>query len=98
MSENLYQDAWNYALDELHKKYISEDRESEFLFNFNINYVSDDKNIITVSVQSPFMKNQVTSKGSLNIIQNKIREITGLDLTLDCIIKAENKSTEKKVK
>ena len=96
MSENLYQDAWNYALDELHKKYISEDRESEFLFNFNINYVSDDKNIITVSVQSPFMKNQVTSKGSLNIIQNKIREITGLDLTLDCIIKAENKPSEEK--
>ena len=96
MSENLYQDAWNYALDELHKKYVSEDRESEFLFNFNINYVSDDKNIITVSVQSPFMKNQVTSKGSLNIIQNKIREITGLDLTLDCIIKAENKPSEEK--
>jgi chromosomal replication initiator protein len=99
MSENLYQDAWNYALDELHKKYISEDRESEFLFNFNINYVSDDKNIITVSVQSPFMKNQVTSKGSLNIIQNKIREITGLDnLTLDCIIKNESKPSEEKNK
>ena len=33
----------------------------EFDFNFNINYVSDDNNVITVSVPSLFMKNQVIS-------------------------------------
>ena len=79
MAQNIYKDAWNYALDELRKQYISEDRENEFVFNFNINYVSDDNNVITVSVPSLFMKNQVNSKGSLNIIKNKIHELTGLN-------------------
>ena len=45
MAQNIYKDAWNYALDELRKQYISEDRENEFVFNFNINYVSDDNNV-----------------------------------------------------
>lgn len=97
MSKNIYQEAWNYALEELHNQYISEDRENEFLFNFNVNYVEDDNNVITVSVPSPFMKNQVTTKGSLNIIQNKIREVTGLNnLVLDCIVKSESESSEEK--
>lgn len=96
MAQNIYQEAWNYALEELHNQYISEDRENEFIFNFNISYVSDENNKITVSVASPFMKNQVTTKGSLNIIQNKIREITGLnDLVLDCIINNETKTESK---
>ena len=90
MAQNIYQEAWNYALKEIHNQYVSEDRENEFIFNFNINYVSDDNNTITVSVASPFMKNQVTTKGSLNIIQNKIREITGLNnIVLECIIEKE---------
>ena len=94
MAQNIYKDAWNYALDELRKQYISEDRENEFDFNFNINYVSDDNNVITVSVPSLFMKNQVISKGSLNIIKNKIHELTGLNnLTLECII--NNETSEK---
>lgn len=99
MAENIYKEAWKCALDELHEQYISEDRENEFLFNFNINYVSDDNNVITVSVPTPFMKNQVTTKGSLNIIQNKIREITALDnLVLNCIVNNENKNSESSLK
>ena len=97
MAQNIYEDAWNYALEELHKQYVSEDREREFFFNFNVNYVEDDNNKIIVSVPSPFMKNQVISKGSLNIIQNKIREVTGLNnLILDCIVKSESESSEEK--
>ena len=34
MSKNMYQEAWNYALEELHNQYISEDRENEFIFNY----------------------------------------------------------------
>ena len=95
MSKNMYQEAWNYALEELHNQYVSEDRENEFIFNFNINYVGDENNIITVCVPSPFMKNQVTTKGSLEIIQNKLREVTGLnDLTLDCIVNKDFKPAD----
>ncbi|MCQ2601428.1 MAG: chromosomal replication initiator protein DnaA [Treponema sp.] len=101
MSEkNTYKDAFDYAMNELHEQYISEDKESDFIFNFNVNYVEDTIDTITVSVASPFMKNQVTSKGSLEIIEKKLREVTGLDnLKINCIVKNEshsNKESEKK--
>lgn len=94
MSEKIYEEAFKYAMEELHKQYILENRENEFIFNFNVNYVDDDKETVNVSVASPFMKNQVTTKGSLTVIENKLREVTGLNnLKLNCIIKAENNSS-----
>lgn len=96
MSEKIYEEAFKYAMDELHKQYIAEDKESDFIFNFNVNYVEDSINEVTVSVASPFMKNQVTSKGSLIIIENKLKEVTGLqNLKINCIVKAENLSEVK---
>ena len=91
MSENIYKEAFEYAMEELHKQYIEQEKESEFIFNFNVNYVEDTIDTITVSVASLFMKTQVTTKGSLKIIENKLKEITGIDnLKLECIIKNEN--------
>ena len=91
MSENIYKEAFKYAMEELHKQYIEQEKESEFIFNFNVNYVEDTIDTITVSVASLFMKTQVTTKGSLKIIENKLKEITGIDnLKLECIIKNEN--------
>ncbi|MCF0125624.1 MAG: chromosomal replication initiator protein DnaA [Clostridia bacterium] len=94
MSEKIYKDAFIYAMNELHEQYIAEDKESDFIFNFNVNYVEDTIDTITVSVASPFMKNQVTSKGSLDIIEKKLREVTGLDnLRINCIVKNEPSET-----
>ena len=94
MSEKMYEEAFKYAMEELHKKYIAEDKESDFIFNFNVNYVEDSINVITVSVASTFMKNQVTNKGSLKVIENKMKEITGLqNLKVECIVKEEYSKT-----
>lgn len=91
MSEKMYEEAFKYAMEELHTQYINENRENEFIFNFNVSYVEDTIDTVTVSVASPFMKNQVTSKGSLTVIENKLREVTGLNnLKIECIIKAES--------
>lgn len=91
MSEKMYEEAFKYAMEELHTQYINENRENEFVFNFNVCYVEDTIDTVTVSVASPFMKNQVTSKGSLTVIENKLREVTGLNnLKIECIIKAES--------
>lgn len=91
MSENMYEEAFKYAMNELHKQYIADNKESDFIFNFNVNYVEDTADVITVSVASPFMKLQVTNKGSLKIIENKLKEVTGLqNLTVECIIKEES--------
>lgn len=94
MSEKMFEEAFKYAMEELHTQYINENRESEFVFNFNVNYVEDSIDTVVVSVASPFMKNQVTTKGSLTVIENKLREVTGLNnLKIECIIKAENSSS-----
>lgn len=93
MSENIYKDAFNYAMEELRNQYASQGKESEFIFNFNVNYVEDEINKITVSVASLFMKNQVTSKGSLKIIENKLKEITGIEnLKIECIVNPQKES------
>lgn len=101
MSEKVYEEAFKYAMEELHNQYIAEDKESDFVFNFNVNYVEDTADTITVSVASSFMKNQVTNKGSLIVIENKIKEVTGLqNLKVVCIVKNEaaaNSSTVKAV-
>lgn len=101
MSEKVYEEAFKYAMEELHNQYIAEDKESDFVFNFNVNYVEDTADTITVSVASPFMKNQVINKGSLIVIENKIKEVTGLqNLKVVCIVKNEaaaNSSTVKAV-
>ncbi len=90
MSDFIYKDAFKYAMEELHKEYLAQEKESEFIFNFNFIYVEDTIDKITVSVASLFMKNQVTTKGSLNILENKIKEITGIsNLCLECIVKKE---------
>ena len=36
MSEKMYEEAWNYVIEEIKKSYKEQDRESEFIFNFNI--------------------------------------------------------------
>ena len=50
MSEKVYEEAFKYAMEELHNQYIAEDKESDFVFNFNVNYVEDTADTITVSV------------------------------------------------
>ena len=88
MSEKIYEDAFKYAMDELHKEYIEKDKENDFIFNFNVDYVEDTIDTITVSVASIFMKNQVTNKGSLKIIEEKLKQVTGLqNLQINCVIK-----------
>lgn len=105
MSERIYEEVFKYAMNDLHNQYIAEGKEAEFDFNFNLNYVEDEKNVITVSVASTFMKANINSKGVLAIVENKIKEITGLqNIKIECIVKQENlyknsdnnSSTEKK--
>jgi len=91
MSERIYEEVFKYAMDDLHNQYIAEGKEAEFDFNFNLNYVEDSQNIITASVASNFMKVNIQSKGVLTIIENKIKELTGLqNIKIECVVKQEN--------
>lgn len=87
MSENLYKEAWNYTIKELEKEYKNAGKEEEFILWFNMEYVSDTINEITVSVASDFMKLQMQSKGNFEIVTEKIRKITGQNqLSLNIIV------------
>ncbi|MCQ2593086.1 MAG: chromosomal replication initiator protein DnaA [Treponema sp.] len=77
MANQIYKEAWNYCMDELHKKYIADNDEDEFVMWFNMKYVEDTIDSITVSVASPFMQNMIQTKGYFDVVQKKICEITG---------------------
>lgn len=94
MSE-IYKEAFRYSLEELRKDYIAKNNEDEFKMWFNMDYVEDNIDTLTVSVASPFMQQMMNSKGYFEIVQSKIREITGQsDLKLNCIIKAKKLSDD----
>ena len=97
MSERIYEEAWDYTMKVLHDSYKTKNKEDEFKLWFNINYVEDTIDTITVSVASSFLKQTMQKKGNFDIVLNKLKEITGQnDIKLNVIVKEEKiaKDTE----
>lgn len=87
---NQLKEAFQYSMNELKKEYQKNNNEDEFTMWFNMNYVEDTIDTITISVASPFMKQMMDNKGCFTKVQNKLQEITGQShIKLNCIIKAE---------
>ncbi len=82
-------------MDQLKNEFISKNNENEFQIWFNINYVEDTIDTITVSVASTFMKQMITQKGYFSVIENKLKETTGQNIKLNCIVISEEKSENK---
>ena len=100
MSERNYEEAWEYTMQILHDKYKTEKKENIFQLWFNMNYVEDTIDTITVSVASLFMQQSMQKRGTFDIVLNKLKEITGQDnITLKIIIvNQENKESDKSKK
>ncbi len=95
MSEKIYEEAWVYTMKVLHDSYKTKNKEDEFKLWFNINYVEDTIDTITVSVASSFLKQTMQKKGNFEIVLNKLKEITGQnDIKLNIIVKEEKISKE----
>ncbi len=86
MAKELYREAFQYAMDELKKEYISKKEEEFFTVWFNMVYVEDSVDTITVSVSSPFMKTMMTTKGTFAIVEKKLLETTGQNIKISCIV------------
>ena len=87
MAGHIYQEAFEYAMNELHKEYIAKNDEDTFLLWFNLDYVEDTIDTITVSVKTEFLSFNMKKNGYITIIQNKIREITGQEnIVLNVIV------------
>jgi chromosomal replication initiator protein len=97
MSERIYEEAWEYTMKVLHDLYKSQNNEDEFKLWFNMNYVEDTIDTITVSVASSFLKLKMEQKGNFDIVLKKLKEITGQnDIKLNIIVVKEETSDSKK--
>ena len=76
MSENNYKEAWDYTIKVLRDFYKSQNKEDEFKLWFNMNYVEDTIDTITVSVASTFLQQSMQRKGNFDIVLKKLKEIT----------------------
>ena len=84
----------------LHDLYKSQNNEDEFKLWFNIKYVEDTIDTITVSVASPFLQQTMQRKGNFDIVLKKLKEITGQDdIKLNVIVvKEESEDKNEPVK
>ncbi|MBR6215236.1 MAG: chromosomal replication initiator protein DnaA, partial [Spirochaetaceae bacterium] len=62
MSTFDYSDFWNEAYRLLHEEFAAAQKEQEFILWFNIEYVSSVQGIITLSVPSAFIRDQLQRK------------------------------------
>ena len=95
MAKELYKEAFKYAMTELRKEFKEKDNEDEFTIWFKMKYVEDSVDTITVSVVSNFMNTMLSSKGYFALLQKKLKEITGQDIEIKCIIVGEEESSTK---
>lgn len=77
MSNTKYSEVWQYALDQIHQIYKKDGLDDDFKLWFNMQYVEDNQNVITVSVASEFMWQTMLKKGNIAQITKKIEELTG---------------------
>ena len=95
MAKELYKEAFQYAMAELKKEFKEKNNEDEFTIWFKMKYVEDSVDNITVSVVSNFMNTMLSSKGYFALLQKKLKEITGQNIEIKCIISGEEASSTK---
>jgi chromosomal replication initiator protein len=96
MAKEFYKEAFQFVMEELKKEYISKNNEDEFTFWFNMNYVEETADSITVSVASSFMKTRLIEKGYFSLLEKKLKDTVGKDVKINSIVvKSENQEKEK---
>ena len=93
MANQYYKEVWQHAMEKLHNEYKAQNNEDEFTIWFNMKYVEDTVDTITVSVASGFMKQLIEDKGYFDKVLKTIQEITGLNnLKFNIIISGSSES------
>ncbi|MBO4533935.1 MAG: chromosomal replication initiator protein DnaA [Treponema sp.] len=90
MEKEYYRDAFEFAMKELKEEYKSKNSEDDFTLWFNMTFVKDTIDSITVSVPSAFMQKMMTSKGYFSIVEKKLQETVGQKIKINCIVNTEN--------
>ena len=82
MAEEIFKDFFEESLHQIKQEYLESGRETEFKLWFNIQYVEDSTDSITVSVPSEFYWVQIQKKGIVEKIQDYLASLLGQPLTL----------------
>ena len=77
MSEFLYKEIWQETLNEIHNDFKNNNQENQFLLWYNLEYIEDTIDTITVGISSDFMWKKTVDKGIPEQICNKIKRLTG---------------------
>lgn len=77
MPDNNYREIWQEAMNQIHDTYKKSQQEAEFKLWFNMQYIEDADNTITVSVPSDFLWQTMQKKGNIDAVIKKIKELTG---------------------
>jgi len=89
MSEQNYKAIWQEALTQIEAEYKENGQETEFNLWYNMEYVEDENETITVSVPSDFMWSQMTERGNVKRVEEKILEISGQSIKIKYILKTQ---------
>lgn len=93
MSEQNYRIFFDEALRQIEEEFKAKDKHDEFKLWFKMDYVEDTISEITVSVPSAFMWSMMVSKQYVKMLEEKINELTGQNITFKhSIIKKESSS------
>lgn len=87
MGENNYKAFWDEALRQIESEYTAKGEGTNFKIWFNMEYVEDTFDQITVSVPSEFMWMQIVQRGYKSAVESKIQEITGQNISLTYTVK-----------
>lgn len=82
MSEQLYKEIFEEAMNLLREEYKSAGNENEFILNFNLSYIEDTISEIKVGVASKFLWDRMVQKGNVAKIQSTITELSGQNINL----------------
>jgi len=93
MSEYDYSIFWEETIKQLREENEISDQEFNMYFQ-NIHYVESTRDTIVLSLPSRFIQSQLKQR-YINIIENRLLELSGLNLTLDFIIENRLKESEK---
>jgi chromosomal replication initiator protein len=85
MSEQLYKEIFEEAMNLLREEYKSAGNENEFILNFNLSYIEDTISEIKVGVASKFLWDRMVQKGNVSKIQSTIIELSGQNINLSPI-------------
>lgn len=92
-------DIWNYnifwqeALSQIREDYKTNGKEQEFLLWFTFDFLESRDKVILVAVPSAFFRDQLMSRGYINLLEHKLFELSGTQIKIEFTIKSKVESS-----